>query len=35
MGAKKQSQTVTGRRMSVRNDGSRYWVYPDKNGPVI
>ena len=35
MGAKKQSQTVTGRRISVRNDGSRYWVYPDKNGPVI
>ncbi len=30
--AKKLAKTVTGRRISVREDGSRYWVYPEKRG---
>lgn len=28
-GAKKQSKTVTGRKMKTRADGTRYWYYPD------
>lgn len=28
-GAKKQSQTVTGRRKTVREDGSWFWTYPE------
>lgn len=27
-GAKKQSEKVTGRKIAVREDGTRYWVYP-------
>jgi hypothetical protein len=29
-GSKKQSQTVIGRKMMVRDDGTRYWYYPDR-----
>jgi hypothetical protein len=28
-GAEKLSKTVTGRRLATREDGSRYWVYPE------
>lgn len=28
-GAKKQSQTVTGRKRKYRKDGSWFWIYPD------
>jgi hypothetical protein len=29
-GREKQSQTVTGRKLMSRKDGTKYWVYPDK-----
>ena len=29
-GRDKQSQTVTGRKLISRKDGTKYWVYPDK-----
>lgn len=29
-GAAKQSTTVTGRKMAIREDGTRYWIYPNK-----
>ena len=29
-GSKKQSQTVTGRKKKIRDDGTWYWVYPEK-----
>lgn len=28
--AAKQSATVTGRKMAIREDGTRYWIYPNK-----
>ena len=28
-GATKLAKTVTGRRMAIKPDGTRYWVYPD------
>jgi hypothetical protein len=30
--AKKLSQTVTGRKLATREDGTRYWVYPNGAG---
>ena len=29
-GSAKQSATVTGRKMAIREDGIRYWIYPNK-----
>lgn len=29
--AYKTSKTVTGRKMAVKEDGTRYWIYPGKN----
>lgn len=29
--AHKQSATVTGRKMAIREDGTCYWIYPNKN----
>lgn len=28
-------EKIKGRRMAMRPDGSRYWVYPDKSGEII
>lgn len=28
--AAKQSATVTGRKMAIREDGTRYWIYPQR-----
>jgi|APFre7841882654_1041346.scaffolds.fasta_scaffold102540_1 hypothetical protein len=33
-GAAKLSAKVKGRRLAYRDDGSRYWVYPDKSGEI-
>lgn len=26
---------ITGRKMAIRSDGSRYWIYPDKSEEII
>lgn len=33
-GAAKQSATVTGRKLFIRPDGSRTWIYPNKTTPT-
>jgi len=32
---KKYSELVTGRKLAYKEDGTRYWTYPEKDGPVI
>jgi hypothetical protein len=32
--ANKQRQTVIGRKMAIREDGSRYWTYPNKKRDI-